>query len=195
MRRLFEFTRWFWSGAHPARQWRYFARGKRRSEHAQLKAFRLRFAPFALSQATLGLPWAGAALVAPSSAKAVLLGLGALKVVFGGALAGALIHHFFPIRANENELRGRTFIGLARRVRWQDIEAVRERRWLFTSFLLVSSRGEKTTLWLPLFLCEQADFERSVQAWLSPAHPLRAFLDARRHLPRPSPEVPSCPTS
>lgn len=195
MRQLLRFTRWFWSGAHPVRQWRYFIGGQRQREHAQLQAFHLRFAPFALSQAVLGLPWAGAALVAPSSAKAVFLALGALKVVGGGAVAGALVHRFFPIRANEEELRGRTFIGLARRVRWENVESVQSRRWLFTSFLLLSSCGEKTTLWLPLFLCEQHEFERRVKSWLAPDHPVRGFLEAHNVPTQSATEVPSCPTS
>lgn len=195
MGRLWKFTRWFWSGAHPVRQWRYFVGGARRIEHAKLRAFRLRFAPFALSQAVLGLPWAGAALIAPSSAKSLFLILGAFKVVGGGAIAGALIHRFFPVRADERELRGRTFIGLSRRVAWQNIDSVRERRWLFTSFLLLSSRGEKSTLWLPLFLSEQSEFEQSIQMWLSPDHPLRRFLEERRELPSQSSRNNSCPTS
>lgn len=196
LRRVGKFTRWFWSGAHPVRQWRYFARGERRADHESLKAFRLRFVPFALSQAVMGLPWAGAALVAPSSAKSLFLVLGALKVVGGGALAGALIHRFFPVRADKRELRGRTFIGLARRVRWDDIESVQERRWLFTSFLLVWSRGEKSALWLPLFLCRQREFERCAQTWLLPQHPLRRFLEERRaHAGESSTEESSCPTS
>ncbi len=195
MRLLFKFTRWFWSGAHPVRQWRYFLGGERRIEHGRLRAFRLRFAPFALSQAVLGLPWAGAALLAPSSAKSLLLTLGALKVVGGGAIAGALIHRFFPIRADERELRGRTFIGLSRRVAWQNIESVRERRWLFTPFLLVSSRGERNTLWLPLFLCEQSEFEHATQTWLLPDHPLRRFLEERRAPQPQSSTENSCPTS
>lgn len=196
MRPLLEFTRWFWSGAHPVRQWRYFVGGGRRREHARLRAFRLRFAPFALSQAVLGLPWAGAAFLAPSGAKSLFLALGAFKIVGGGAFAGALIHRFFPIRADEHELRGRTFIGLSRRVAWQNIESVRERRWLFTSFLLISSRGEKSALWLPLFLGEQREFERSIESWLAPDHPLRRFLEERRASPtHSSTENRSCPTS
>ncbi len=195
MRQLFRFSRWFWSGAYPARQWRYFIGGQRQREHARLREFHLRFVPFALSQASLGIPWAGAALVAPSNAKSVFLILGALKVIGGGAIAGALIHFFFPVRASASELRGRTFIGLSRRVKWQDIESVRSRRWLFTSFLLVSSRGEKTALWLPLFLCEQNEFERCVRSWLAPEHPLRRFFETQSPVPTQTTEVPSCPTS
>ena len=194
MRRLIQFTRWFWSGALPSRQWRYFFGGARDAEHARLRAFRLRFGPFALSQAMLGLPWASAALLVPS-AKALLLAISAFKIVMGGALAGALIHFFFPIRANETELRGRTFIGLSRRVRWENIEAVSARRWLFTEFALLRCRNEATALWLPLFLVEQNSFQKNVSAWLAPDHPLRQFF-AERDAPASEPsENRSCPTS
>jgi len=194
MRLLIRFTRWFWSGALPSRQWRYFFGGARESEHARLRAYRLRFAPFALSQAMLGLPWAGAAMLVPS-AKALLLCLGALKIVLGGALSGALIHFFFPIRADESELRGRTFIGLARRAQWEDIEAVTARRWLFTEFALVQSKGENTTMWLPLFLAEQPAFQNELRAWLAPEHPMRQFFERRdAKASGPSGEA-SCPTS
>ena len=196
MRRLFKFLCWFWSGAVPTRQWRYFIKGQRRKEHAHLQEFHLRFAPFALSQAALGLPWAVAALLAPSNAKVVFLILAALKLIGGGAVAGAVIHFSFPIRANERELRGRTFIGLSRRVTWQNIESVRSRRWLFTPFLLVSSRGETSALWLPLFLCEQHKFERCVEDWLAPQHPVRRFLeDKSTHHTLSSAEANSCQTS
>lgn len=176
--------------ANPWFQWRYF-RGARRLEHARLRPFRLRFAPFALSQATLGLPWAGAALVAPSSAKAFLLIFGAFKVVFGGALSGLLIHRFFPIRADERELRGRAFIGWARRLKWDDITSVRHRQWLFAPYLLVSTHKHRNYIWLPLFLCEQREFEQNIEIWLSPEHPLRVFLAQQRASDKP----PSCPTS
>ncbi len=198
MRPLFRFLKWFWSGAHPLRQWRYFAHGQRRDEHARLRTFRLRFAPFALSQAALGVPWAGAALVAPSGVRSLFLALSAFKMVGGGALAGALVALCFPIRANEIEVRGRTFIGLSRRVRWDEIESVRYRRWLFASYLLVASKGEQTVLWLPLFLCQQRDFERHIEAWLSPDHPFRRFLDKQHPLmvaSQPGAETSSCPTS
>lgn len=126
----------------------------------------------------------------------MFLFVGALKVVGGGAIAGALVHRFFPIRANAGELRGRTFIGLSRRVRWENVESVRSRRWLFTSFLLLSSRGEKSALWLPLFLCKQREFERRVRSWLAPDHPVRRFIETETHVPTQSPtEVPTCPTS
>ncbi len=177
---------------NPLFQWRYF-RGARRDEHAQLRPFRLRFVPFALSQATLGLPWAGAALVAPSSAKAVLLVFGAFKVVFGGALSGLLIHRFFPIRANESELRGRAFIGFARRVKWEEIVSVARKQWLFAPYLLVSTHTHRNFIWLPLFLCEQREFEQNIEKWLAPNHPLRAFLESTSKTT--CAQAPSCPTS
>ncbi len=159
----------------PRRLWRYL-RDERPVEHARLRPFRLRFAPFALSQATLGLPWAGAALVAPSGAKAILLIFGAFKVVFGGALSGLLIHRFFPIRADERELRGRAFIGWARRVSWEEISEVRRRQWLFAPYLLVSTRTRRNFIWLPLFLCEQRDFQAALEEWLPDDHPMRQFF-------------------
>ncbi|BCM90653.1 hypothetical protein IAD21_02510 [Abditibacteriota bacterium] len=196
MRPLFKFLKWFGRGAHPRRQWRYFARGQRRAEHARLRTFRLRFAPFALSQAALGIPWAGVALVAPTGVRSLFLIVSAFKMVGGGALAGALVAIFFPVRANNIEVRGRTFIGLSRRVRWDEIESVRYRRWLFASYLLVASRGERTVLWLPLFLCQQRDFERHIEAWLAPDHPLRRFLNEERPASATLQcEPSSCPTS
>ncbi|RYX82590.1 hypothetical protein EON83_18640 [bacterium] len=195
MQRLFRLFKWLGGGAHPIRQWRYFARGQRRAEHARLHTFRLRFAPFALSQAALGLPWAGLALVAPASARSLFLALSAFKMVGGGALAGALVAIFFPIRANETEVRGRTFIGLSRRVRWDDIETVQSKRWLFAHYLLVASRGEHSLMWLPLFLCQQHDFERYVKEWLPLEHPMRRFLDESRPAAKSARETSSCQTS
>lgn len=195
MRTLFKLFKWFWSGALPWRQWRYFVRGQRRAEHARLRTFRLRFAPFALTQAVLGLPWAGVALVAPAGARAVLLGLGAIKVVGGGALVSTLVSRFFPVRANETEIRGRTFIGLSRRVRWEDIESVTQKQWLFTSYLLVGSKGERTLMWLPTFLCQQREFEADIQKWLAPEHPMRVYLAQHHAEPRSPKELPSCQTS
>ncbi len=177
---------------NPRRVWRYI-RGERALEHANLRPFRLRFVPFALSQATLGLPWAGAALVAPSNAKAVLLLFGAFKIVFGGALSGWLINRFFPIRANECELRGRAFIGWARRVRWDEITNVQRRQWLFAPYLLVSTEAQRNFIWLPLFLCEQREFEQNIERWLAPEHPLREFLARERA--RKASSNSSCPTS
>ena len=188
----------FWKRAlhllNPIRALRYF-RGERNVEHASLRPFRLRFVPFALSQATLGLPWAGAALIAPSGAKAILLVFGAFKVVFGGALSGLLIHRFFPIRANEGELRGRAFIGWARRVRWEEIAHVQRRQWLFAPYLLVSTHTRRNYIWLPLFLCEQREFDQNIERWLAPEHPLREFLAGQKAKKASEPEPSSCPTS
>ena len=145
------------------------------------RAFRLKFAPFALSQIVPG-AWPFALLLwqGPQEWRFVLASLLALKTVFGGVCMAAIVSRYFPVIANARGLRARNFWGQAREVAWENITEVRPIRWLFwTKFARISTRKRRHVVWLPLFLDEQNEFEAKVKQWAPPENALRAFFEQR----------------
>ena len=143
------------------------------------RAFHLRFAPFALSQTVPG-AWPLALLLwhGPQEWRLWLTLLLTLKVIGGGVLVAAIVSRFFPILVNERGLRARNFWGLAREIDWPEISAVQPIRWLiWTRFARISTPTCRNIVWLPLFLCEQNEFEANVKQWAPPENPLRALFE------------------
>lgn len=143
------------------------------------RAFRLRFTPFALSQIVPGawplllLLWHG-----PQQWRFVFALLLSLKIGVGGVLVAAIVARCFPIIANENGLRARNFWGQAREVAWDEIVRVAPIRWLiWTRFVRLSTPTYRNIIWLPLFLCEQQEFESLVRQWAPSDCALRSFFE------------------
>ena len=143
------------------------------------RAFHLRFAPFALSQTVPGI-WPFALLLwhGPQEWRFWVTILLALKTIVGGVCVAAIVSRYFPVIAGARGLRARNFWGQAREVAWDEITQVKPIRWLlWTRFARISTRKHRNIVWLPLFLCEQNEFEVNVKQWAPPENPLRAFFE------------------
>lgn len=143
------------------------------------RAFHLKFGPFALSQTVPG-AWPLLLLLfhGPQGWRVWVALVLALKIAGGGVMVAAIVARFFPVVANANGLRARNFWGLARELRWDEITGVAPIRWLiFTRFARVSTARSRNLIWLPLFLREQAEFERAVIGWAPPDNALRLFFE------------------
>ena len=143
------------------------------------RAFRLKFAPFALSQLVPGAcPFAVLLLAGPQEWRAALVALLTLKIMGGGALVAAIVSRYFPVIANERGVRARNFWGQAREVAWDEITEVSPIRWLiWTRFARLSTRKCRHIVWLPLFLSEQSEFESAVARWAPQGNALRRFFE------------------
>lgn len=127
----------------------------------------------------MALPFlSAAALWAPASLKLPLMGLAFGKALWNGACVGGIIAHFFPVRANQEELRGRNILGWAVRLKWDEITKVEKINWWGAPYVRLSSARRKRCLWLPLFLSEQSEFEALARQNTAETHPLRAFFEA-----------------
>ena len=142
------------------------------------RAFHLKFGPFALSQIVPGacpflvMLWQG-----PQEWRIWVALLMALKLTGGGALVAAIVSRFFPVIANQFGVRARNFWGQAREVAWEEIVEVSPIRWLFwTRFARISTPTCRNIVWLPLFLCEQGEFENAVAQWAPESNALRQFF-------------------
>ena len=143
------------------------------------RAFRLKFAPFALSQIVPG-AWPFAILLwqGPQEWRLWIALLLAIKTTGGGVLVAAIISRFFPVIANEKGLRARNFWGQARLVAWAEIVEVTPIRWLFwTKFARLSTPTCRNIVWLPLFLSKQHEFESAVEKWAPKECALREFFE------------------
>lgn len=145
------------------------------------RAFHLRFAPFALSQIVPGAwPFALMLWQGPQEWRVWVACLLALKTVVSGVFVAALVSRCFPVIASARGLRARNFWGQAREVAWHEILEVKPIRWLiWTKFARISTPNCRHIVWLPLFLCEQSEFEAKVQQWAPPGNALRAFFEKR----------------
>ena len=143
------------------------------------RAFRLKFAPFALTQIVPGAcPFAVMLWQGPQEWRVWLMALLTLKIMGGGALVAAVISRCFPVIANEHGVRARNFWGQAREVAWNDITQVSPIRWLiWTKFARLSTPKCRHIVWLPLFLSEQTEFESAVAKWAPRDNALRQFFE------------------
>ena len=145
------------------------------------RAFHLRFTPFALSQIVPGIwPFALLFWQGPQEWRVWIALLLTLKTVGSGVCVAALVSRCFPVIASTRGLRARNFWGQAREVAWEEIACVTPIRWLiWTKFARISTPNCRNIVWLPLFLCEQNEFEAKVEQWAPSGNALRAFFEKR----------------
>lgn len=141
-------------------------------------AYRVQPVPFALSQAANGvIPLLLLILHGPPHLRSFAMAFLGFKISVGSAIIAFIVSRYFPIMINEKELRARNWTGVARRIGWEEIIAVKKIRWLYVAPVLrISTSRERDHILLPLFLENQEDFSARVRAWTLPANPLHRFL-------------------
>lgn len=126
------------------------------------------------------LPFLSAAAIwAPASLKLTLILLAIGKATWNGVCVGTIIARFFPIRADESEIRGRNVWGFPARLNWNEIVRAEPMNWWGAPYVRLSSATRRRCLWLPLFLAKQNDFQDLLARSVEIEHPLRAFFEAR----------------
>ena len=126
------------------------------------------------------LPFLSAAAIwAPASLKLTLVLVALGKATWNGVCVGSIISRFFPIRADETEIRGRNVWGFPSRLSWDEIERAEKINWWGAGYVRLSSAQRKRCLWLPLFLAKQNEFQNLLARSVETEHPLRAFFEAR----------------
>ena len=101
-------------------------------------------------------------------------------VVTSFALLTSILISLFlmRIRVIKNGFRAPDVWGFSREIEWSQIKDARS-RWLFCSYIVISTHQKRNAIWIPFFLRNPQGFARAVEEWAPADNPLRLFLQKR----------------
>lgn len=103
--------------------------------------------------------------------------LTAVGVGGGGALVTSLVALAYPVSVHGEGVRGFNFWGAYTMVPWEGMTRATRINLVGLPCVRVTFQGGRLPLWIPLFLSEQAEFNRAVVEFAPQGNPLREFLD------------------
>ena len=82
----------------------------------------------------------------------------------------------FPDIISSEGIRGHSFWGVRRSIRWQDIEEIRVFRLFHLRFLRLYSSVDHKVTWIGLFHARMQEFRREIQGVAPSDSPIRKFI-------------------